>query len=412
MPEITFPAAERKIRWSKDGDWLIGEVEVSNDRGVVATLTGRLSESAIVEISRNLREQLARQAPAGVDVGAWVDLHGGAQQDLHRYVLERELEKSIANQVRRRGWVVEPPWFGDWNADVVARAYRLIQAAYAGDPMATTQLDTIRSGAMKDNPQCVEALGKFSAVGRMIAKGMSLDAVFAALGVSAAEVGVIRRGGRSAPARVVARPIGRMSARGSTSSPTARASAPQPARVVPRPLAVARAPMVARPISVAQPYPYPQQPQYPYGYQPGGSGGDSGGGGGGGDNFPVDDLGDMGDQGEFNDLDDMSDPIPPPEGDDGWDEEEARAGAKASDPDDDLERESPPDDGSGERPFAAAPGGGGGAEAGGAEPDGTPESGAEVNTKTDGSDGGMGVEMVPDLGEDVYPDEGAPMGSK
>jgi hypothetical protein len=137
----------------------------------------------------------------------------------------------------------------------------------------------------------------------------------------------------------------------------------------------------------------------------GDSGGGGGGGGGGGDEFPVDDLGELNnDGGDFNDLDDMSDPIPPPEGDDGWAEEEARAGADVAD----LEREPPPDDGSGERPFAAAPGGGGGPEAGGAMPDGTPEEGAEVNTKTDGSDGGMGVEMVADMGDDQYPDEGQP----
>ncbi len=151
MPEIMIPAAERKIRWSADGDLRYGEIEVSNERGVVAKLTGVISHSAVVEICRGLREQLASQAPAGVNVGAWVDQWGGPQQDLQRYVMETELEKSIANQVARRGWVVEPPWFGDWNADVVARAYRLIQGAQAGDSYATEQLDRIRSGAMKDN---------------------------------------------------------------------------------------------------------------------------------------------------------------------------------------------------------------------------------------------------------------------
>lgn len=410
MPELKLPAANRSIRWSADGDLRYGEIEVSNERGVVAKLTGVVSHSAVVDICHQLREQLARQAPAGVDVGAWVDLHGPAQGDLRQYVMETELEKSIANQVARRGWVVEPPWFGPWDADVVARAYRLILGAQKGDEYATTQLDRIRTGAMKDHPQCVEALAKFSAVGRMIAKGMSLDAVFAALGVSEAEVGAIRRGGRPARQQMVARPVGRPTGRlpsspgtrtsppRTPSSPTSPSSSARP-RLVARTPMVSRAPMVAARIPVAQPYPY-GQPQYSY--PPMDSSG-GGGGGGGSDEFPVDDLSELNDSGDFNDLDDLSDPIPPPEGDDGWAEEEARAQADVAD----LEREPPPDDGSGERPFAAAPGGGGGAEAGGAMPDGTPEEGDEVNLKTDGSDGGMGVEMVADTGsDDVYPGEG------
>ncbi|MFH1807675.1 MAG: hypothetical protein ABIJ09_02940, partial [Pseudomonadota bacterium] len=188
MPELTFPATDRTVRWSIDGDWYLGEVEVSNDRGAIAKLTGRVYKPTVIEICRQLREQLASQAPAGVDVGRWVDLYGAPQQDLHRYVMETELEKALVDQVRRRGWVVEPPWFSDWDADVVTRAYRLIQSAQAQDPLATVQLDKIRTCALEGNPQCIEALAKFSAVGRMITRGMSLDAVFAALGVSAAEV--------------------------------------------------------------------------------------------------------------------------------------------------------------------------------------------------------------------------------
>ena len=76
MPELVFPPLTRTVHWTADGDWYVGAVEIADEHGVVATLTGRVHRPAVVALAHKLRAQLAAQAPAGVAVGAMEIRHG------------------------------------------------------------------------------------------------------------------------------------------------------------------------------------------------------------------------------------------------------------------------------------------------------------------------------------------------
>ena len=399
-------------RYTRDGDTYVGEVEIETPDGRLVPLRACFSRQRVIERQRAMRAQLATQAPAGVDVGRWAD-YGPAQQDLARWVMDEEFAQALGDQIRRRGWVTEPPWFGDWTPDTVARAYHLIESAQAGEQAAQVQLDRIRDGALKDNRACAEALAKFDAIGRMIGRGMSLNAVGAALGVQGlAELGAVPRGGtrrQMVVARPAARPVGRPTRRPPTrptssprpsgvsvSSSTTPATATRPRLSAPlalRPGLVAAAP-IARPYYPGYPmyptsptyptyptsptYPYPAYPPAPYGYG-GGGGGDDGG------MYPLDELdGRDGLDGGEGDLfaDEYRDEIPPPPDGGGWGSEDEAQQDEFPDP--------PPDDGSGEQPAA-------------------PAVGNEAEPGAGQMGEGARIEMVPDMGTDVYPGEGTPV---
>ena len=411
MGEIRIPEHAHAVRWAREGDWYVGELTADTEQGNVFKITARVSRPLVIEAAARLREQLRAQAPADVNVGAWADLRGAAQGDLHRYVLEEMFMGQVNDQVARRGWVDRPPWFGPWTADTVVRAYQLILAAQDRDPLAVVQLDRIRAGALDGNPTCVEALAKFDAVGRLIARGMSLEAVRATLGAGA-ELGALP-GRRPAPPKPVrrvptySRPTAPYSRPTASTAFTMRPTASSPSGAPARPMLMA-SPLAAaalRPSAFLQPSAYPATPYptgYPMGYPSGypsgsppmgggGGGGDSGGGGGGGgggdgldDDAAPDDLAD---DGGAVDLDG------------GGDEFAAQLAAQAGAGRAEEEDEFPPflpDDGSANMPPAPAPG----------------ENGEEVSQPTGagiGGDDGGGVTMVPDLGgDDVYPDEGTP----
>ena len=405
MPEIRIPPLDRAVRWSRDGDSYFGEVELADEHGEVARLTGRVSRSRALALMDHLRAQLARQAPAGVNVGAWANVNGPSQADLHAYILGEELRRDLAEQVQRRGWLAKPPWFGPWDVDVVTRAYRLIVAAQAGDPFATRQLGSIRAAALDGSPPAREALAKFQAVGRIIARGMTLQAMLAAMGASeddlgVVEAGVMRGGGGRAPTGMTRARVVRPSRAATMARPMTQAVPVRQmplARITPLRVAVpAPAPFVMPTLTpgaapLAQPYPYGYQPQAPMYGGGGGGGGDSGGGGGGGDDldgrddedpFP-DDLDAEGDgTSDGGELGfDPNEPLPPPPPPKG-------SGARDGDGDDEFP-EPPADDGSGHPHPAAAP------DNGGQDPGGP---------VVDAGPGG-------DDDDDVYPGEGDPMGS-
>ena len=423
MPEILIPPLDRAVRWSRDGGWYTGEVELSDEHGEIARLTGRVSRTRALALMDNLRAQLARQAPAGVNVGAWSDAHGPSQRDLHEYVLGEELRRSLTQQVNRRGWLARPPWFDPWDVDTVTRAYRLIVAAQAGDEFATRQLGSIREAALNGSPPAREALAKFQADGRVIARGMSLAAMLAAMGASeddlgVVEAGVMRGGGGGRPSRTPARVV-RPSRAAVMRRPTVSAApvyqAPL-ARITPLRVPVAAAPFVMPPITPGVSNTAPLAQPYPYGYGAppysggGGGGGDSGGGGGsgsgGGDDDDLDD--DTGPDEEFpDDLDaetgsdgssgsigelgfDPNEEMPPPPPPKGSRGGSGRGNRRSRDEDDDDEFPEPPaDDGSGHANPAAAP------DNGGQDPGGPPV------------DAGPGD----DDDDERYPGEGDPMGS-
>jgi len=104
MLEITFPTHTHAVRWGRDGDWYVGEINASDENGEFFVVRAKIKRAEIHALIDQVRGQLAAQAPANVNVGAWSEPYGQAQQDLDVWVMEERLKEVARDQVERRGW--------------------------------------------------------------------------------------------------------------------------------------------------------------------------------------------------------------------------------------------------------------------------------------------------------------------
>ena len=349
------------VEWSSDDDYYYATVELRTPDGQLGTVEVRVDRPWVIQTAQAVRKRLLATAPAGVDVGAWKNPSDPARfVKLCQHIAGEEVKRQITEQVKRDGIVIAP-WFGEWTTATADAAYRLVQAAQAGDDVSVQQLERIRECAEIGDPAAAKALGMINSVAKLVARNLPPPSVVATR--VAVEGGALppsrlpvrrqavrtppralpprrpvapktdsRRGAAAAPTRA---PSGVTGPRGATPAPTVP-TRPTPSGVVApltttvktaaaSPLAMARPSLVAlRPIvttlvpkplapAMATPQPLPQPlynpwAQSPYGTMPMmpgdfGGGGGGGGGGYGGDLGPDDFLAPEEDNGAGNGFD-------------------------------------------------------------------------------------------------------------
>lgn len=205
------------VEWSSDDDYYYATVELRTPDGQLGTVEVRVDRPWVIQTAQAVRKRLLATAPAGVDIGAWKNPSDPARfVKLCQHIAGEEVKRQLTEQVKRDGIVVAP-WFGEWTTATADAAYRLVQAAQAGDDVSVQQLERIRECAEAGDPAAAKALGMINSVAKLVARGLPPPSVVASQ--------VTVEGG--------ALPVRRLTTR--TPAPAPRYVAPAPRYIAPPP---------------------------------------------------------------------------------------------------------------------------------------------------------------------------------